>query len=283
MCCNYKKPVVEALAAFRDATGLNIGQKEWHRLRNAAEARLKAEGKLAPDAWLTNARADAELVVATAVAFARSIGQDDLDARTFAQRLGDLGMSQGNVETLHEVTLRIGRGEPVGVKARQSRDSKTVTAMDLLARIGAFEDIDGAFATVKDPTPGARSTATPTQVFTRRLRTDVRKYDTTDRYTLPSADPDTPAAGIREAITDTYTDLGAHNGYVSTTGVVFVLGDAMAHGLGVSLNADGTDTVTITAVRWRTPSLGDVLTYREQVPVGECAAFLKALAAHPHT
>lgn len=242
MCCNYKTPVVEALNLFRDQTGLRIGQKEWHLLRNAAEARMHADGTLPADQHLTNARADSARVIAVATAFAASLKVDSLTSSQFIDRLSHTGMSQGNAATLSEVTRKINANEPVGGVARQPKNGKNVTKTDLIDRAGGYLP------------------ATPTHVTTRVARPENEEWDTNP----PAAEvPTTAGQRMVTLLEPTLRSVKAHHGIVTTMGATFEVGERTHGGYAFVLKSSSLgdpEPLTVTIGKWRNERTCDIIT-----------------------
>ena len=250
MCCNYKTPIVEALNLFRDQTGLRIGQKEWHLLRNAAEARMHADGTLAPDQHLTNARADAARVIEVATAFAASLKVDSVTSTQFVDRLAHTGMSHGNAATLDEVTRKIRANEPVGGVARQPKNGKNVTKTDLIDRAGGFIAIN--------PNQAAASAyTTPTRVE----RPENETWDTTPA--VAHVVPTTAGQRLLRTLEPVLRSVHAHHGIVTTAGTTFEIGERTNGGYAFVLkaqNAPEPEPLTITVGRWRNERTCDIVT-----------------------
>lgn len=267
MCCNYREPVVEALNLFRDQTGLRIGQKEWHTLRDAAEARLKAEGKLAPEAHLTNGKADAALVVAAAISFAKALEVDEETTMQFVGRLQGTRMSVGNVHTLDEVTRRVVAGERVGVKARQPKNGKNVTAVDMLDRAGGYDELD--------------EDERERYVMPRKVNPAVAQWLTGGESLVPEEPAATPGQLITRALEPMLRDLGAHGGKVTAAGTLFEVGDRHAGGLVIVVKADSAvmaEPVTVTVGRWKNDRHSDIVLRRERMSLMEAEMVIRGVA-----
>ena len=266
MCCNYRTPVVEALALFRDQTGLRIGQPAWHALREAAEARLKAEGRLAPDAHLTNGKADASLVVAAAIAFAKSINVSEETTMQFVARLGRTGMSVGNAHTLDEVTRKVIAGERVGVRARQPKNGKNVTAVDMLDRAGGYEDPEDEHAGF---------------VMPRKVSPAVAAWLSGAGPLVPAVPAPSPGQLITRALEPMLRDLAAHGGKVTPAGALFEVGDRLAGGLVVVVKADSAvlgEPVTVTIGRWKDDRHSDIVLRQSRLSLLEAELVIRGAA-----
>jgi hypothetical protein len=258
--------VVEALALFRDQTGLRIGQPAWHALREAAEARLKAEGRLAPDAHLTNGKADASLVVAAAIAFAKSINVSEETTMQFVARLGRTGMSVGNAHTLDEVTRKVIAGERVGVRARQPKNGKNVTAVDMLDRAGGYEDPEDEHAGF---------------VMPRKVSPAVAAWLSGAGPLVPAVPAPSPGQLITRALEPMLRDLAAHGGKVTPAGALFEVGDRLAGGLVVVVKADSAvlgEPVTVTIGRWKDDRHSDIVLRQSRLSLLEAELVIRGAA-----
>jgi hypothetical protein len=282
VCCNYKTPVVEALNLFRDVTGLRIGQHEWHLLRNAAEERMLADGRLQPGEHLTNGRADADRVVAVATEFAKTLGVDAATSQEFISRLSASNMSHGNAATLEEVSRKMNNNETVGKTARQPKNGKNVTKTDLIDRAGGYENHPDAGS---PRTGGQRRKLRPNTfdwyVAQQMEMIEEAKIRKANEAAQVSAEPVSAGKALLNDLEQTLRDVQAHHGVVSPSGMTFDVGDRTEGGHAFVVKA-ASDTqlglIVVTVGKWQNERTCNIIDRRNCSTADEVAKVIRLYA-----
>lgn len=130
-CCNTRPGPAYAIGFYREQTGVEMTEQDWHACVKAAEEALGRK--------LSRSRADSMAAVNAALALAQSLDANEADTEAFVTVFRDSKPTVGNVDTVNHIA---DNGLPASVEDRKRRGDGLPRGTQRCDTCGQFAKLD---------------------------------------------------------------------------------------------------------------------------------------------